>query len=63
MKTILYIHSEKETLYEIGEELGLTGEALQNFSYALYEVDFEVDVDEKTGDITILKVNGKNLER
>lgn len=36
--------------------------ALNKFCYALYEVEFELEVDEKTGEYTILKVtDGKSV--
>lgn len=61
MKTKMYLHGNKESNYDKGEELGLTGEALSNFCYALYEVEFEVEVDEATGDTKIISVDGKTL--
>ena len=54
----MYLHGDKEENREIGKNLGIKGAALENFCHALYEVEFEVDVNEKTGDATILKVNG-----
>jgi hypothetical protein len=50
----MYLHGSKETNWDIGQENGLEGEALSNFMYALYEVEFEVEVDMKTGDSKIL---------
>jgi hypothetical protein len=62
MKTTMYAHSSKESNYEKARELGLDGAATQNFRYALYEIEFEVDVNEETGDVTILKViDGDNI--
>lgn len=61
MKTKLYLHSNKDSNYEKGEELGLTGEALKQFAYALSEVEFEVGIDPETGVATILSVDGKAL--
>jgi len=51
----MYLHSDKESNYEKGEELGLTGEALKNFAYALYEVKITLKVDTETGKYEILK--------
>ena len=63
MKTKMYAHGNKESNLEGGINLGLTGNALNTFMYALYEVEFEVDVDECTGNVTILKVNGRELKQ
>lgn len=57
MKIKAYLHSNKESMYLLGEENGLTGEALKNFSYALYELEVELDVDEKTGEYKILSTS------
>lgn len=43
---------------EKGEELGLEGEALENFKYCGYEVELELEVDTETGEYTILSANG-----
>ena len=62
MKTKIYLHSEKETMREEGENLGLTNNALDNFMRALYEVEFDIEVDPATGNCEILKVNGKEIK-
>lgn len=51
-----YLHSNKEDMYDIGQSLGLTGSALDQFMYALYEVEFDLEVDTVTGDYTIKNV-------
>jgi len=61
MKTKMYLHSDKSSNYELGEELGLTGKALTNFGYALYEVEFEVEINEESGAVNILTVDGRKL--
>jgi hypothetical protein len=62
MKAKMSLHSDKCSNSYIGEEeLGLTGEALENFQYALYEVIFDVDVNEKDGEVQIEAVNGVRL--
>jgi hypothetical protein len=61
MRTTLYLSSFKDVNYDKGESLGLVGKALDNFSYALYEVGFEVEVNECTGDVAILTVDGRIL--
>ncbi len=58
----MYLHSSKESNLEEGAEWGLTGDALKEFRYALYEVEFDVDVNVKTGEVIILKVNGRELK-
>lgn len=50
----MYLHSSKDSNYEKAEELGLSEEATQKFKYALYEVEFDVEVDMETGDTKIL---------
>ena len=70
MKKIIkmYLHSDKESNSDKFIEEFLDGdydrydEIPENFSYALYEVEFDVEVDTETGDTKILKVNGKKLE-
>ena len=50
---VVYVHSSRETMYGIGEKLGLVGEALDRFSFACYEVGIRVVVQED-GETTIL---------
>lgn len=50
------LHSSKEQMQDIGEELGLEGDALNNFRYALYELIVDLEVDMETGDYEIIKV-------
>lgn len=63
MKTKMYLHSDKQSNLERGERLGLKGKALDNFAYALYEVEFEVEVNEETGEATILTCDGKTRQQ
>ena len=56
-----YLHSDKSNMYNCGEEDGLTEKQLENFVYALYEVEFELIVD-KEGNAKVLTVDGKMLE-
>jgi len=58
-----YLHSSKESMLEIGDEIGLTGKALVKFRYALYEVEFELEVNTETGLAEIISVNGHKLAR
>ncbi len=53
----VYLHSSKECMRDSGEELGLQGEALREFSYALYEVEFDLEVNEN-GTYKILSTKG-----
>lgn len=61
--TKMYLNSSKDTNYEIGRELNLDDNALDEFVYALYEVEFEVEVDTDTGKSTILKVDGIRIRQ
>lgn len=57
MKKIIkmYLHSDKESNFELGEEIGLSEKAIQEqFKYALYEVEFDVEVDMETGETKVL---------
>jgi len=45
IKTSVYLHSNKEAMYDKGEELGLSKEAISdNFSYCCYEVKVDIEV-------------------
>jgi len=50
MKIRIYAHPSKESLYDAGESAGLTGEALNYFTY-FNEVAIDLDVDEDTGHV------------
>jgi hypothetical protein len=54
-----FLHSSKESMLELGKEIGLTGAALDNFRYALYEVALNLCVDASTGEAEIVAVDGK----
>jgi hypothetical protein len=45
MKTVVYLHSSKESMRDHGQSIGLTEDQLKNFIYACYEVAVELDVD------------------
>lgn len=53
-----YLHSSKEQMLEIGEKLGLTGEALRMFAYSFGEVVFEAEVNMGTGLVVTKTVDG-----
>ena len=56
IKTKAYLHSYKETMLDLGEEIGLSEKALGEFMYALYEVEFDLEVDSETGSYKIVNV-------
>jgi hypothetical protein len=57
-----YLHGDKDTMYDVGRKHGLKEETLALFMCALYEVAFDLDVDEKTGRALIVAVDGRKLE-
>jgi len=59
MQTKVYVHGSKESMREHGREIGLTGEALNMFAYTGYEIELTVDVNEQTGESTIIAVDGR----
>lgn len=59
-RVIAYAHSSEEKMFEIGQKVGLTGEPLEKFKFALNEVKFELEIDEE-GLATIVSVDGKLL--
>jgi colicin import membrane protein len=61
LTTTVYLHSGKEEMYEAGEGLGLSGEALKVFSFACYEVAVDLSVDPATGEAVIVAVDGRQL--
>ncbi len=58
----LYLHSDKDSNYDLGAQLKLSEEAMNNFRFALSEVAFDIEVDTKTGKYKILKVDGRELK-
>lgn len=63
----MYLHSSKEGNADTWLKNFCDGdydryeEVPDNFRYALYEVEFDVEVDMKTGDTKIIAVNGRKL--
>jgi hypothetical protein len=57
----LYLHGSKETAYDKAEQAGLKGEALKTAMYLGYEHKMEYEVDPKTGEGTLLRVDGRQL--
>ena len=62
IKTDIYVHSSRDSMWEKGEQLGLTGEALKLFSFVGCEVKLTIEVDEKTGDAVIVAADDKPLK-
>lgn len=60
-RTLAYAHSDKDTMWAVGESLKLEGDAVRMFSHALCEVKFELDVNMDTGMAEIITVDGKEL--
>jgi len=60
MKATAYLHSDKETMYELGEKIGLKGEALDFFKHALCEVVIELEVN-PDGSAYIVRVDGHRI--
>lgn len=64
MKTVtttIHLHSNKDSNYDTGRELGLTGKALDMFLFAAYEVALELRVNTATGAAEIMKVDGRPI--
>jgi hypothetical protein len=67
IKSVMYCHSSKDENYSfinsIEDEYGLSlsNDVKREFSYALYEVKFDVEIDTYTGNVDILAVDGKKL--
>jgi len=55
MKVTRHLHSDKESNLDTAESLGLDEKAQNEFMYALYEVEFDLEVN-KDGTYKILKV-------
>jgi len=45
-KTSVYLHSSKDSMYDKGKELGLSKEAISEFSYCCSEVKVNIEVKE-----------------
>jgi len=61
--TKVYVHGSKESMYDEGVKLGLSGEALHYFTFTGCEVELEILVDMNTGDSTIIAVDGKPVSQ
>lgn len=56
IKTKVYLHSDKDSMRYFGKQIGLSEKAMGEFIYALYEVEFNLEVDSKTGSYKITSV-------
>lgn len=55
-----YLHSSKEYMWEIGEELGMDENTIRDsFAYALSEIELDCVVDMNTGIVKIVAVDGE----
>ena len=62
-KTIkFYLHASKEDNYDKGKELGLTGQALDDFMYCCYELEVTLVI-EQDGSTIMTHVDGTELKR
>lgn len=58
----MYVHGSRESCYEEGAKLGLTGEALKMFSFVLEEYKLTLEVDMETGKVTPVMIDGLKIE-
>ena len=58
----IYLHSDKESMYDAAKEAGLTGDALSNACYLGYEVKLTYDVDSK-GNGKIIAVDDRKVSK
>lgn len=61
-KVKLYAHENSENWYHEGQQMGLEGEALTNFSNWGYELQFEGEVNLETGEVKLLSVDGHKIQ-
>ncbi len=57
----LYVHGSSESAWSVGERIGLNEEALRVFSHASNEHEMTYEVDTRTGESTLIKVDGRVL--
>lgn len=56
-----YMHSNKDSNYELASDYGLSGIAKENFMHAMYEVEFDLKLDMTTGEVEIIGVDGMKV--
>ena len=61
IKRTLYLHRDKDSNYDLGDELRLNDEAMEVFAYAGYEVGLDCRIHTETGKVfaTGIKKGGK----
>lgn len=62
MITKAWARTCSDSMWELGEKLGLSPDAIRMFRHAGCEVELTLDVDEKTGVAKIIAVDGRALE-
>ncbi len=60
IETIIYVHSSKDDMWETGEKLGLSGEALQVFKHTACEVALKIRVNTETGYSEIIELTNRS---
>ncbi len=61
--TTMYMHSSKESMIDVGEDIGLSEEAMKTFIYTGNEIKLEIRVHPLTGVTKCYAVNGVGLIR
>lgn len=59
-KATVYLHASKDSMHDLGVQLGFTDNDLRRFTYACSEVTLELEVDD-AGLTTIVKVDGRKI--
>ena len=62
IKVDFYMHESKNSGRRKGEEIGLSGEALEYFRYVGYEIKLNLEVDKDTGETWITGVEDNYLK-
>jgi hypothetical protein len=62
MVATLYVHGSREHAYDVGQKLGLTGKALELFSFAACEIKLTLNVNETTGEAWVTHMNDRRVE-
>jgi hypothetical protein len=62
IKTKLYAHVDKGDAYATGRELGLKQDVCDTFSRWGYELEFEAEVNPKTGEVKLLTIDGHKIQ-
>lgn len=62
-RTVVFLHADRDYMFDIGKRLGLSSKALRVFSHTCGEVQVELSVDESTGVATIVSIDNRLLEK